>query len=368
MSRTNLVRSLGLATLGLLGGCGVTGNGGGDDDDVGPGDPGGSRPPVSERGVSTLAGWTNAGFMDGDRQKNLFNNPVNVQFGPDGKIYVADFDNSKLRVVDLNGNASTVIAKQGFARPFGLAFVGDTLYVSTDRDPQGNGGASDLMAGSVWKVDIAAKTATPVAPRIGRPRALCALSDGRLAIGDYEHHVVEILDPASGNVTPLAGQWDVAGFADGAGAQAQFSAPYACAQRSDGKIVFTDYGNHRIRLVGLDGSVSSLAGNGTAGFADGAMAGAKFNHPQGLSKASNGDIYITDQDNYRVRKIASDFSSITTIAGNGQPGSKDSEDALAASVYGLEGLSVKGDGSIIVVADGTRGEAVEHNSIRIIKQ
>jgi sugar lactone lactonase YvrE len=367
MSRTNLLLSLGLATVGLLGGCGTNG-GGGDDDPVGPGDPGGSRPPVTDDGVSTLAGWTNAGFMDGDRQKNLFNNPVNAIFGPDGKVYVADFDNSKVRVVDLNGNATTLIAKTGFARPFGLAFVGNTLYVSTDRDPQGNGGASDMMSGTVWKVDIDAKTATPVATRIGRPRALCALSDGRLAVGDYEHHVVQILDPASGNISPLAGQWVLAGFADGLGAAAQFSIPYACAQRNDGKIVFTDQGNHRLRLVGMDGTVASLAGNGTAGFADGAMAGAKFNHPQGITKDSSGDFYITDIDNYRVRKISADFSTITTIAGNGMPGSKDSTDPLAASFYGLEGLSVKADGSAIIVADGTRGEAVEHNSIRIIKQ
>jgi hypothetical protein len=118
----------------------------------------------------------------------------------------------------------------------------------------------------------------------------------------------------------------------------------------------------------MDGTVASLAGNGTAGFADGAMAGAKFNHPQGISKDSSGDFYITDIDNYRVRKISADFSSITTVAGNGMPGSKDSTDPLAASFYGLEGLSVKADGSAIIVADGTRGEAVEHNSIRIIKQ
>ena len=293
---------------------------------------------------------------------------MNAIFGPDGKVYVADFDNSKVRVVDLNGNASTLIAKTGFARPFGLAFVGNTLYVSTDRDPQGNGGLNDLMSGTVWKVDIDAQTATPVATRIGRPRALCALSDGRLAVGDYEHHVIQILDPASGNLSPLAGAWDSKGFADGTGATAQFSTPYACAQRNDGKIVVTDWDNHRIRLVGMDGTVASIAGNGTAGFADGAMAGAKFNHPQGITKDSAGDFYITDIDNYRVRKISADFSSITTIAGNGTPGAKDSEDPTAAQFYGLEGLTVKADGSVIVVADGTRGEAVEYNRIRIIKQ
>lgn len=364
MSRKNLLLSLSLATLV---GCTDGGMGGPGDGTVGPDDPGGSRPPVTESGVSTLAGWNNPGYQDGDRQKNLFNNPVNVAYGPDDKVYVADFDNGKVRVVDLKGNASTVIAKQGFARPFGLAFVGNTLYVSTDRDPQGNGGLNDLMSGTVWKVDTSAKTATPVATRIGRPRALCALNDGRLAIGDYEHHVIQILDPATGNVSPLAGQWDSPGFADGVGASAMFSKPYACAQRSDGKLIVSDHNNHRIRVVGMDGAVATLAGSDVAGFADGAMGGAKFNHPQGIAKASNGELFITDIDNYRIRKISADGSSIVTVAGNGTPGAKDSENPLEAQLYGLEGLSVSPDGQIIVVADGTRGEDVQYNRIRIIK-
>lgn len=340
---------------------------GGDDGIGGDGGGGsGTRPPMTN-GVSTLAGWSMPGYLDGNRQVNLFNNPTNVVYGPDNKLYVADFDNGKVRVIDMEGNATTLVAKQGFARPFGLAFVGDTLYVSTDRDPQGQGGLTDLMSGTVWKVDVSARTATPIATRIGRPRGLAALSDGRLAVADYEHHVIQLLDPASGTLTPLAGVWDTKGFADGAGASAQFSTPYAVAQRSDGKLVVTDFDNNRIRLVGLDGSVTTAAGSATAGFADGAMSGAMFNHPQGLVKAANGDLYMTDLDNYRVRKISADLSSITTVAGDGTPGYKDDDNKAAAQFYGLEGLTVKPDGSAIFVADGTRGEDVPYNRVRVIK-
>lgn len=347
-------------------GCGTNGGDNMMGGDGGTGSGGGSRPGMNTA-VATLAGWANPGYQDGNRQTNLFNNPVNAVFGPDGKLYVADFDNGKVRVVDMDGNASTVIAKQGFARPFGLAFVGNTLYVSTDRDPQGVGGMTDLMAGTIWKVDISAKTATPVATRIGRPRGLCALSDGRLGVGDYEHHVIEIFDPASGAVTPLAGTWDTKGYADGTGGGALFSTPYACAQRSDGKLAVTDFDNHRIRLVGLDGSVTTVGGTGSAGFGDGALASAKFNHPQGLVKASNGDMFITDIDNYRIRKISADFSTASTVAGDGTPGYKDADDKAAAQFYGLEGIAVKPDGSMIFVADGTRGEDVPYNRIRLIK-
>lgn len=366
MSKTNLVVSLGLA---LVGGCGVTGGGGMGGDDDGSADPGGDRPAITDKGVSTLCGWTSSGYKDGNRQVNLFNNPVNVAVGPDGHAYIADFDNGKLRSCDGNGNSTTIIAKTGFSRPFGLAFAGDTLYVSTDRDCNGQAddATSTLRAkGAIWKVDINAKSATCLADNLGRPRGLAVLKDGRLAVADFAHHTVSIFDPTSRTMTPLAGTRDSAGAADGIGAAATFNEPYALAQRSDGKLVVTDYGNNRIRLVGMDGSVATVGGS-TAGFADGGMSGAQFNKPQGMSMASNGDIFITDQDNYRVRKISADGSNITTIAGSGTGGFKDNETATGAQFYGLEGLGVSPDGKTVYVADGNRGEPMPYNSVRIIK-
>src|SRR5437868_15182597 len=112
MLRTNLVLFLALAGAPSC----VDSHMGGDD---GSGD--GNRPPMTN-GVSTLAGYADAGYVDGDREVNLFNNPGNVAYGPDGKVYVADFDNSKLRVIDMDGNASTVIATDTFRRPFGMLF------------------------------------------------------------------------------------------------------------------------------------------------------------------------------------------------------------------------------------------------------
>ena len=362
MSKTNLVVSLALTGHGLVG---CAGNGMGDDvmgDDDGSGS--GSRPPMTN-GVSTLGGYSNPGYQDGNRQVNLFNNPVNCAVAPDGKIYIADFDNGKIRSLDNEGNASTTIAKSGFNRPFGMAFVGATLYVSTDRDSNGEGGPDDLMSGTIWKIDVSARTATPVANRIGRPRGLAALSDGRIAVSDYNHHVIQIFDPASNSVTPLAGTWNIKGSADGVGGSATFAQPYGIVQRADGKLVVTDWENHKLRLVGLDGTVSTLAG-GSAGFADGTMSGAKFNHPQAIVKAGS-EFYINDIDNYRVRKISGDFSSVTTIAGDGTPGYKDDDSKAAAQFYGLEGICVSGDGKNIYVADGTRGEDVPYNRVRVIK-
>ncbi len=318
-----------------------------------------TRPPMTS-GASTLAGWSEAGYVDGQRDVNLFANPTNVALGPDGMLYVADFDNDKLRAVDADGNASTVIAQPGFSRPFGLAFAGTTLYVQTDNDATG---AHSSQTGTIWIVDLAAATATPIAQGIGRPRGLAPLRDGRIALSDYVHHVVQILDPATATVTPLAGAWDTPGFVDAVGANARFSEPYAIVQRADGTLVVADHANDALRTITLDGAVTTLAG-GTSGFADGPLAQARFAHPQGLALAASGELYVSDADNFRIRRVSGD--AVDTIAGNGTAGYADADDPLAAELYGLEGLSVASDGSAVFVADGTRGEDVPFNRVRTI--
>jgi len=147
--------------------------------DAGGGDDtGGDDTPPFTNGVSMLSGHADPGYVDGKRGDARFNNPVSCAY-KDGKVYVADFDNGKIRAVDAEtGQTSTVVSQQGFARPFALVFAPDgTLYVSTDRGPANEQGS---MAGTIWRVDIAAKTATPIAPGIGRPRGL-AMINGKIA-------------------------------------------------------------------------------------------------------------------------------------------------------------------------------------------
>jgi sugar lactone lactonase YvrE len=350
--------ALSLFAAGLFAGCAADGG----SDGSGPGNEGDGEVPFTN-GVSTLAGTTEAGYIDGGRAVARFSNPVNVAYR-DGILYVADFDNGKLRAIDVDSHVTTtVIAQQGFQRPFGMAFAGDgTLYVSTDNDQLGN---HTPMSGSIWRVDIAARKATVLANAIGRPRGIVVLPDGRLAAADYLHHVIELIDTTNGQVTPIAGAWDTTGMVDGAGSVARFSAPYNLTVRADGKLIVTDYDNNRIRLVSLDGTTETLSGDTEAGFVDGTMTAARFSHPQAMSVAANGDIYITDTGNFRVRRIVGD--RVDTIAGDGKGGSLDSDDRLAAELYGLEGLSVVPDGSMVYVADGNRGDGLPHNSVRQIK-
>ena len=318
-------------------------------------------PPFTS-GVSTLAGAADAGNRDGDRDVARFANPVNATVGPDGLVYVADFDNGLIRAVDDTGQVTTVLSQQDFERPFALAFGPDgKLYVATDNDD--NGGHS-AMSGTIWRVDVAAGTATVVVRDIGRPRGLAVLPDGRLVLSDYVHHVVRLLDPTTGKLTLLAGTWDAAGYANGKGAAARFDVPYGLAVDGD-RVVVADYDNNRIRAVSLvDGTTITLAGTGLAQYQDGPAGSACFDHPQGITIDDAGDVFISDADNYWIRRLASD--QVDTVAGDGTAGYKDADDPLTARFYGLEGLAVRPDGTRLYLADGNRGEDAPYNRVRVI--
>ncbi len=322
--------------------------GGGGDDDA----------PAFTDGVSTLSGGADAAWEDGPRGVARFNNPVNVLYAPDGQLYVADFDNSKVRAVDPStGETRTIVAQPNFKRPFAMAFAGGALYVTTDCNS--TSGTQGPMTGSIWRVENG--VATVVSENMGRPRGLTALPDGRLAVSDYQHHVIQVVDTGSGVTNVLAGTWDNAGMVDGA--TSKFSAPYGMAVL-DGALIVADYDNHRIRRVDLDGTVTTLAGTGSAGFGDGAGASAALNKPQGVTVA-NGTIYFTDLGNFRVRKISG--GTVTTVAGTGSGGFLDHDDPLQSQLFGLEGLSANPDGSFVYVADGTRGDQVPYNRVRMIE-
>ncbi|MEJ7602745.1 MAG: hypothetical protein WKG01_32955 [Kofleriaceae bacterium] len=343
--------NLAFLLIGLVG-CAADPGPTGDDD-------GGDDAPPFTNGVSTLAGAGEPGFVDGPRGTSRFANPVNVAYAPDGMLYVADFDNNKVRVVDPDdGTTTTLVDQAGFKRPFAFAFDDGIMYVSTDDDPAGG---HNLMSGTIWRVDTGTGEATVIAENIGRPRGMAVLPDGRIAFSDYMHHVVQLLDPATGLVTPLAGTWDVKGMVDGVGGK--FSTPYGIAT-INGELLVADFDNNRVRVVTLDGTVSTYAGAGTAGFQDGSMSAAQFDRPQGMVATSAG-VFVTDLGNYRIRKLSGD--GVMTVAGSGAGGYLDSDDKLAAQFYGLEGMSATPDGSMLFVADGGRGENVPYNRVRSIK-
>ncbi|MBK9559847.1 MAG: S-layer homology domain-containing protein [Candidatus Microthrix sp.] len=129
-------------------------------------------------------------------------------------------------------------------------------------------------------------------------------------------------DPNLGNVTTLAGS--TAGFADGPAATAQFNFPNGVAVAPNGTVYVADRFNHSIRAINPTTShVTTLAGNGTAGFADGTGTTARFNNPTGVAVAPNGTIYVADGTNDRIRAINPTTGAVTTLAGTGTEGFAD---------------------------------------------
>jgi DNA-binding beta-propeller fold protein YncE len=356
---TKALPFLSAALLALSAAC--VDNGSGDDDDIGPGD-GGTDIGELGPGVSTLAGSNVPGNVDGSREVARFYNPVNVAVAPGGDIIVADFDNSLIRRVTPEGDTTTVIEPDpNFYRPFGLAFTdNNTLLVQTDYNATADRG------GALWSIDLGSGAKTLVANDVGRPRGLVAIDSNRAAFIEYQQHVIQVIDLGSKNIQTIAGSMGQAGYTDGAAGAARFNVPYDAIKLPNGNLLVADQMNHRLREVTMSGQVTTWAGTGNPATIDGARMQASFNQPQGLAIDDGGNVYVAERGGYVVRKIDAS-GNVSTIAGNGQPASIDHTDPNQAAIYGLEGIDVTPDGRFVYVADGSRGEPVEHHYIRRVQ-
>jgi hypothetical protein len=99
----------------------------------------------------------------------------------------------------------------------------------------------------------------------------------------------------------------------------------------------TDLANQRLRAITPGGEVTTWAGNGAVGSLDGSRLEASFNDPQAIALDGHDNVYVTDLPNYVVRRI-DPSGTVTTIAGNGQPGFKDGQ-PLLGELFGLEGIA-----------------------------
>jgi sugar lactone lactonase YvrE len=181
------------------------------------------------------------------------------------------------------------------------------------------------------------------------PFGVAIAGDGTIYVADAgESNRIRKISP-DGNVTTLAGGSE--GFADGLGASAAFNTPSALALGPDGNLYVADTGNNRIRKITPAGVVSTVAGDGTAGYVDGPAAKAQFNGPIGLSVSGSGDIYVADTYNDVIRMISTE-GEVTTIAGGGTPGFADGEQKVA--LFDTPSGIVVTDSSLIVADTGNR--------------
>ena len=159
----------------------------------------------------------------------------------------------------------------------------------------------------IWRAGTQVST---VATNLTAPVAIAMAPTGDAIVAD-EHRIVRV--SPNGVVSLVAG--GPSGFADGPAAQARFYLPNGIAVAPDGTIYVADTGNVRIRAISPLGNVTTLAGS-VPGFADGAGASAQFSEPMGIARLSNGTLVVPDAWNARIRAV-SPSGQVTTLAGTG---------------------------------------------------
>jgi sugar lactone lactonase YvrE len=180
---------------------------------------------------------------------------------------------------------------------------------------------------------------------------------GNMYVGDYQNHRIRMITPA-GIVTTVAGS-GTAAFADGSGVAAMLNLPQGvCTDESTGIVFFADVANCRIRQL-QNGVVSTLAGSGAAAWADGVGVAASFNIPRGVACDSSGIVYIGDTNNHRVRRIVVSTRQVTTIGGGTTSGFTNGVGTLAL-FNGPEGVRWIPSTNVLLVAD------ISNNAIRQI--
>jgi len=140
-------------------------------------------------------------------------------------------------------------------------------------------------------------------------------ANGNVYVADTDNSRIRKITPM-GVVSTLAGN-STRGFVDGAGSAAKFDVPVGVAVDANGNVFVVDRNNHSIRKISPAGMVSTLAGNGTYGFSDGIGSAAKFYFPKGVAVDAYGNVFVADHDNSRIRKITT-IGMVSTLAGNGK--------------------------------------------------
>jgi len=266
--------------------------------------------------ISTLAGTGNAGLAgDGGQAKQArLNSPAGIAVHPDGSVYIADTENGRVRRIATDGTIST--------------------YAGTTPGFSGDGGQASQA-------------------QLNKPESLAFALDGSLYVADSGNSRIRRIAP-NGVISTVAGT-GTPGFSgdNGPATSAKISYPKSLVVAQDGNLYFSDVANHRIRQVGTDGMISTIVGNGQAGFGgDGGSAlQAKVAYPEGMAITGNGVIYVADSGNHRIRRISPD-GLISTFAGSTAGFSGDGGQAKQARLYYPSNIALGRDGSVFVSDSG----------------
>ncbi|UUY03910.1 hypothetical protein LRS13_25220 [Svornostia abyssi] len=264
--------------------------------------------------ITTLAGTSPAGFSGdgGPAIAAQMNAPSGVALTGAGVLLIADANNNRVRRVAADGGMTTAVGT-------GAAAFG------------GDGGAAS-------------------AAQIRFPYDIALTADGGYLIADVDNHRIRKVS-AGGIITTVAGTGVVGGAGDGGPATAaQLNKPSGVAVQPDGGFLIAESVGSRVRRVAPDGTISRMAGTGTPGFSGdaGPATAAQLNTADRVAVTPDGGFVIADRLGHRVRRVGAD-GTITTVAGTGVAGSGgDGGPASTAQVNAPIGVGVASDGDILI--------------------
>lgn len=246
------------------------------------------------------------------------------------------------RIISLQRVSTKINLQDKLAEPFGIAVKGDEIYFS------------DGNSGNIHRLSPATGL-TVYAGGFDTPSGIAFDKNGGLLVADSGSNTVKRID-RSGVVTIVAGIAGSRGNADGEAATATFNAPIGVAVSDDGRIFVADTYNDRIRMI-ENGVVKTLAGS-VKGFADGLAGSAMFDTPLGIAVWQDSKLLVADSGNRRLRVVELD-GRVTTLAGDGSYGLRDGT-LGAASFVQPTAVALDLSGSIFI----TDGNAIRAIGLR----
>lgn len=321
--------------------------------------------------IITVAGTGTAGFSGdgGPATAASINRPFGLAVDASGSLYFADYANNRVRKIS-NSGVITSVAGNGLTccysadggnavlasiyAPTAVAVdANGTIYIAATNNQRIHkvdlNGAISTLAGN-GTAGYGGDNGPATSAMLYFPSGVHVDGAGNIYIADNNNHRVRKVNSA-GVIGTVAGT-GVSGYSgDGAAATAaKLNNPYAVTTDNYDNLVILDRYNSRIRMIDSSGIISTIAGNGTAGFfGEGVSATtASLLSPKGVVLDTSGNLYIADQNNHRVRKVDTN-GVITTFAGDGSFGySGDGGPASQAKLFGPYGVAADAGGNLCV--------------------
>jgi NHL repeat len=312
--------------------------------------------------VTTVAGNGQYGFLDGPSNEAEFYEPVAAAVTTRGDVLVADQSNNRIRLIDIAASSVTTFAGSYYGYGDGprlsALFQNPTDLI---RDSVGRLLVLD-DAGRLRRIDAPGNVTTPGSLGTCRRGGAKLAVDpaGNVFVADPCHNQVGRLDTA-GNYTVIAGD-TVLGFMNGPGGDgtAEFWGPAGIALNGAGDLLVADRGNSCIRKIDPRGNVTTFSGSPAlgrecVGLADGPPDVSVFCRPTGLAIDLDGNLIVADTGNNAIRRV-DPGGTVTTLAGGSAPGSTDGPGGTdgIATLTGPTGVALAANGDIFVADTGNQ--------------